>query len=257
MTHLKSRNLEMLPCRYRPVLGIDRGRAKGVKALNNDGELLTKGNVMKRIKSLFGILTIAAALAVSGQAQILTFNNCNYGLLPGEPQFLTMNNPYSTQVEQFSYTVTGPFDHTTTTLRQGLAYDIRISGRVGVGPLDGSNNSTPDAAYAFVNWQNLDLVHVSYQSPVVTWDNVGDGINYRRPSPDIYATAHAYDYYIEGHDAGLAFSFRDDPYWDNIGGYQVTTCSYIRIQMHRGSPSMRQPLKRCGAERRSAANIRR
>jgi len=174
-----------------------------------------KPNIFLKSAALF---LISIGLVVKGQSQTFTYDNCNYGLIANEPQSLTVNNPYSTLVDQFNYIVTGPFDYTTATLKQGFAYDIRISGRAGYGPLDGMNNSTPDAAYCFVNWQDLDLVHIPAPVTVTAWD----GIDGRRPSPDVYSTAHVYDYYVEGHDAGLAFSFRDNPYYDNIGGFQVS-----------------------------------
>ncbi|HAO78463.1 MAG TPA: hypothetical protein DCQ92_05700 [Verrucomicrobia subdivision 3 bacterium] len=122
-----------------------------------------------------------------------------------------------TMLEEFDYIITGPFDHTTPTLQNGNIYKLTISGRGSVGPNVGDPNSTPDAAYMFVNWQNLDLVHVPNSWMCTEWD----GIANRRPFPDGYSTNHVYDYYVIGTGTGLAFSFRDNPYGDNIGGFHV------------------------------------
>jgi hypothetical protein len=176
---------------------------------------------MKTPLAGFGSVVLGIGLFVLPNTHAAIYDNCNFGLVSGEPQFLAVDNPSASLADQFNYVVTGPFDYTTATLKQGFAYDIRISGRVGLGPLDGSNNSTPDAAYTFVNWQNLDLVHVT-GTDGIPWVTHWDGISGRRPSPDLYSTTHVYDYYVEGQNAGLSFSFRDNPYWDNIGGFQVS-----------------------------------
>jgi hypothetical protein len=167
-----------------------------------------------------GLVVFGIAISTSPKIQAATYGNSNFGLVPGQSQYLIVDSPSATSFDQFNYVVTGPFGYTTPALKPGFVYDIRISGRSGIGPLDGSNNSTPDAAYDFIGWQNLDSVHQpSTRTPwVTTWD----GILGRRPSPDAYSTAHVYDYYVEGQNAGLDFSFSDDPYWDNIGGFQVS-----------------------------------
>lgn len=175
----------------------------------------------KCLSICFAACLVTSIVSLDSQAITITYDNSNFGLIAGESQFLTVNSPSPSLLDQFNYIVTGPFDYTTATLKDGFAYNIRISGRVGLGPLDGSNNSTPDAAYRFVNWQNLDLVHVPGMDGI-PWVTHWDGIEGRRPSTDVYSTAHVYDYYVEGQGAGLAFSFRDNPYYDNIGGFQVS-----------------------------------
>lgn len=158
------------------------------------------------------------ALPTSGRCQPL--RNANYGLVDGEVEFLNVNTPSFTLFDQFDYVITAPFDYLTPMLKSGFAYDVRISGRGGIGGRDGTNNATPDAAFDFYNWQDLDLVHIPTERYywVATWDDVKG----RRPSPDVYTTTHVYDYYIQGQDVGLAFRFRDDPYGDNSGGFNVS-----------------------------------
>ncbi len=144
-------------------------------------------------------------------------SNANYGLITNQQPTFSVATTNGTMHEEFDYIVTGPFDHTTPALQNGNIYKVTISGRVGVGPRDGENNSTPDCCYVYVNWQNLDLVHVAGTAAVGAWDSVSG----RRPYPDGYNTNHIYDFYINGTGAGLAFSFRDNPYGDNIGGFHV------------------------------------
>lgn len=143
--------------------------------------------------------------------------NANYGLITNQQPTFGVATTNGTMLEEFDYIITGPFDHTTPALQNSNIYKLTISGRVGVGPRDGENNSTPDVAYMFVNWQNLDLVHVPASWICSDWD----GIANRRPFPDVYNTNHVYDYYVMGAGTGLAFSFRDNPYGDNIGGFHV------------------------------------
>jgi uncharacterized protein YjdB len=125
-------------------------------------------------------------------------------------------------VAQFNFDITRPFDYTSPVLQEGKAYRIRISGRGGVGPLDGTNyqNSMPDAAYWFCGYfQNLDTCQV--EGGGGNWPPGWDGITGRRPSPDGYTTTHVYDYYIRGPGRGLTWTFRDNPYSDNRGDFVV------------------------------------
>ena len=49
-----------------------------------------------------------------------------------------------------------------------------------------------------------------------------DGVLGRRPFDDVYDPVnHTYDYYVEGLDAALTWSWRDSPYSDNVDGYNV------------------------------------
>lgn len=175
---------------------------------------------MSRQSTLVAIALLTATVSgpIAAHAQATSYLNTNFGLVAGEAQFLTVNNPAPTPFDQFFYDLRGPIDHTTPALKANFAYDIRISGRGGVGPLD-RGNARPDAAYGFVNWQDLDLVHVPGDGFGVTaWD----GITGRRPALDVYTTTHTYDYYLAGHAAPLVFTFRDNPYSDNVDGYQVS-----------------------------------
>jgi len=155
--------------------------------------------------------------STNNPAPLLVVSNANYGLITNQQPTFTVATTNGTMLEEFDYIVTGPFDHTTLALLNGDIYKITISGRASVGPNVGDPNSTPDVAYMFVNWQNLDLVHVPDSWICTYWD----GIASRRPFPDVYNTNHVYDYYVMGIGTGLAFSFRDNPYWDNIGGFHV------------------------------------
>ena len=148
---------------------------------------------------------------------VLVVSNANYGLITNQGPTFAVATTNGTMLEEFDYTVTGPFDHTTPALQNGNIYKLTISGRVSVGPNIGSPNSTPDVAYMFVSWQDLDLVHVPTSWICSDWD----GIASRRPFPDVYNTNHVYDYYVMGAGAGLAFTFRDSPYSDNIGSFHV------------------------------------
>ena len=152
--------------------------------------------------------------------------------MTNQPLTFAVNTTNGTLLDEFDYIVTGPFDHTTPALQNGNIYKITISGRAGYSPLDGQNNSTPDAAYCFVNWQNLDLVHIPSDFTVTDWD----GVNGRRPFPDLYSTNHTYDYYVMGTGTGLAFSFRDNPYADNIGGFHVIVANLGSYVVSGGTP---------------------
>ena len=165
------------------------------------------------------VITNAGAyiLIFSESPPVFTVSNANYGLLTNQAATFSVATTNGTLREEFDFIVTGPFDHTTPALVPGNVCKITISGRASVGPNIGSPNSTPDVAYMFVNWQDLDVAHVPDSWICGDWD----GIDNRRPFPDVYNTNHVYDYYVIGTGAGLAFSFRDNPYWDNAGGFHV------------------------------------
>jgi hypothetical protein len=150
-------------------------------------------------------------------AQTTTYNNTNFGLIAGETQYLTVQNPYASLVDQFFFDMTGPFDRVTPSLKTNFVYKLQISGRAGIGPLD-RGAAMPDAAFAYVNWQDLDVARAPGDGFGVTaWDNVWG----RRPNVDQYTTSHIYDYFVRGRDTGLTFRYRDNPYSDNVGGYTI------------------------------------
>ncbi|MDQ8162121.1 MAG: PEP-CTERM sorting domain-containing protein [Gemmatimonadota bacterium] len=172
---------------------------------------------------LGAVLAIACLvpLATTG-AQVMSYTNTNYGLIAGEVQYLLVNNAQPVLVDQFFFNLAGPFDRLTSNLKSNFVYKLQISGRGGVGPLD-RGNARPDAAYGFVNWQNMDEVNVKGDGFGVTaWD----GVLGRRPENDVYTTTHTYDYFVQGRDAGLTFRFRDYPYGDNVDGYNVSVYDY-------------------------------
>jgi PEP-CTERM motif len=179
------------------------------------------GHDMRQRFSVFASAVLAASLlapvAATG-AQSTSYTNTNYGLIAGEVQYLLVNNPQSILIDQFFFNLAGPFDRITPNLKSNFVYNLQISGRGGIGPLD-RGNARPDAAYAFVNWQNMDEVNAKGDGFGVTaWDGVWG----RRPMNDVYTTTHTYDYFVEGRDVGLTFRFRDNPYGDNVDGYTVS-----------------------------------
>ena len=168
-------------------------------------------------------LSLLAPVAATG-AQAVSFTNTNYGLLAGEVQYLRVTNPLPVFVDQFFFDLTGPFDHVTPDLKGNFVYQLQISGRGGVGPLD-RGNARPDAAFGFVNWQNMDEVNVKSDGFGVTaWD----GVSGRRPANDVYTTTHTYDYYVQGRETGLVFRFRQP----SRGGDLAGSCVHLLNAHH-------------------------
>lgn len=170
-------------------------------------------------------LSLLGASAASIQAQT-PLVNANYGLVSGETQYLYVSTPNPQSFYSFHWNITGPLDLTTPALLSGVAYRVRISGRAGIGPLDGImnyNNSRPDAAHHFCGFfENLDTC----QQPgngfgVTAWD----GVLGRRPSIDAYNPEHIYDFFVAGKDVGLRWTFTDNPYGDNVSDMQVAISS--------------------------------
>jgi hypothetical protein len=174
------------------------------------------------------VLAASAAcfLAVSPASAQTALLNANYGLIDGEAQYLHVATVAPTPFYTFSYDIRGPINLTTPALQSGSAYRVRVSGRAGVGPLDGYlnfNNSRPDGAFDYCGFfENLDLC----QRPgngvgVTTWD----GVDGRRPAMDVYNPNHVYDFFIAGRGAGLQWRFSDNPYSDNYSDMQVEIAS--------------------------------
>jgi hypothetical protein len=68
--------------------------------------------------------------------QTISCANANYGLIAGEVRYLRVNNPVPTLAYQFLYNISAPFDLLTPSRQANFAYDLQISGRHGVRPLD-------------------------------------------------------------------------------------------------------------------------
>lgn len=168
-------------------------------------------------------LALAATVGAHAAGAQTAYLNADFGVRASSPEFLYVNNPTPTLLHSFFWDVTGPIDYITPTLLSGRAYHLRISGRAGVGPLDGTNynNSMPDAAFQFCGFfQNLDTCQVPIDY-TANWVTGWDGFAGRRPSPDVYNPLHVYDYFVAGLDAGLRFTYADNPYSDNRGGFNV------------------------------------
>jgi hypothetical protein len=181
-----------------------------------------------RIPALALSISLFAGAAISLPAQT-PYLNTNFGLIAGETQYLYVTAPDPQPFYSFAWNLSGPIDLTTPSLLSGTAYRLRISGRAGVGPLDGSNynNSRPDAAFDYCGFfENLDTCQRAGNGVgVTTWD----GVDGRRPAVDAYNSNHVYDYFVAGRDAGLRFTFTDNPYGDNYSDIQVVISSLGEI----------------------------
>lgn len=180
---------------------------------------------MRQRVSFLSAALCAIALTVPSvsTAQTVSYANANYGLIAGEARYLLVNNPVPILAYQFLYDISGPFDLVTPLLKANFAYDVQISGRHGVGPLD-RGVAMGDAAY-YPAFNDIDVVHYPFSSGnpgSELWVTGWDGVANRRPSVDGYQPSHVYDYFIQGGGAGLTFTFRDSPYGDNVGGETVT-----------------------------------
>jgi hypothetical protein len=180
------------------------------------------------MRSRISFLTAALCAVAVGTprttaAQTVSYANANYGLIAGEVQYLLVKNPIPTLAYQFLYDISGPFDLVTPSLKANFAYNVQISGRHGVGPLD-RGVAMGDAAY-WPAFNDIDVVHYPFSAGnpgSETWVTGWDGVANRRPSVDGYQPTHIYDYFIQGRGAGLTFTFRDSPYDDNVGGETVS-----------------------------------
>jgi hypothetical protein len=179
--------------------------------------------------SLYSFVLLALSIAAPrpATAQVVSYANVNFGLIPNELQYLYVSNPAPTVFYQFFYDITGPFDLLTPSLKANFAYNVQISGRHGVGPLD-RGVAMGDPAY-YPAFNDIDLVHYPFYAGAPgseTWVTGWDGVAGRRPSVDGYQPTHVYDYFIQGRGTGLAFTFRDYPYGDNVGGATVAIYEY-------------------------------
>lgn len=177
---------------------------------------------LRRSLQLVALYLVSSVTPHLLTAQVVSYANANFGLIPSELQYLRVRDPVPSLFYQFFYDISGPFDLVTIPLKAGFAYNVQISGRHGVGPLD-RGVAMGDAAY-YPAFNDIDLVHYPIYPGAPgseTWVTGWDGVNYRRPSNDGYQPTHVYDYFIEGRGAGLTFTFRDYPYGDNVGGANV------------------------------------
>lgn len=180
-------------------------------------------------QSLLGLVLAAATSCVvaaqSASAQT-SLPNANYGLIAGETQYLYVATFDPTPFFTFAYDIRGAINLTSPTLLLGNAYRVRVSGRAGVGPLDGFlnyNNSRPDGAFDYCGFfENLDTCQRPGNGVAVT---MWDGVDGRRPAVDVYNPSHVYDFFIAGRDAGLQWRFTDSFYSDNYSDMQVEISS--------------------------------
>ena len=177
---------------------------------------------LRRSLQLVALLAFSSISPRLMTAQVVSYANANFGLIPNELQYLRVRDPVPSLFYQFFYDISGPFDLVTIPLKAGFAYNVQISGRHGVGPLD-RGVAMGDPAY-YPAFNDIDLVHYPIYPGAPgseTWVTGWDGVNNRRPSVDGYQPTHVYDYFIQGRGAGLSFTFRDYPYGDNVGGATV------------------------------------
>ena len=175
---------------------------------------------MKRTKLFSGLVVLALVAAPSpSQGQLTSFSNTNFGLIADQLETLEVLNPNSTLIDQFYYNLRAAFDWATPVLQRNYVYQVRISGRGGIGPLD-RGDARPDAAYCPTSVGQA--MSIAVRACNAFGVSVWDGVLGRRPFDDVYDPVnHTYDYYVEGLDAALTWSWRDSPYSDNVDGYNV------------------------------------
>ncbi|MBN4081702.1 LamG domain-containing protein, partial [bacterium AH-315-C07] len=116
-------------------------------------------------------------------------------------------------------TVTSAFSYTSDTTINGDEYLLKVSGTYGVASGHGA-----DAAYRFLQSGVPENPPVAYQ--VWTWNGGST-----RPSPDIYDSAHYYNYKFTGNGQPHTFDFTDGGgYGDNSGSldfelYHISNCA--------------------------------
>ena len=89
---------------------------------------------LKRANLLSGLVAFALVAAPSPtQGQLTSFSNTNFGLIADQLETLEVLNPNSTLIDQFYYNLRAAFDWATPVLQRNYVYQVRISGRGGIG----------------------------------------------------------------------------------------------------------------------------
>jgi hypothetical protein len=105
-------------------------------------------------------------------------------------------------------------DYTTPVLSSQSTYCFRATGRGGVGPLD-RGDAMADAAF----YPSFHPLTAKWAAPDNTWTWVGH--TPFRPTPDVFNPAHVYYFYFQGSNKSEELTFQDNPYSDNVGGFNV------------------------------------
>ena len=102
----------------------------------------------------------------------------------------------------------------TPVLSSNTNYCFRAYGRGGVGPLDRGEAMADAAFYPSFHPLNADTA-----APNNTWEWVGH--TPFRPTPDVFQSNHIYYFYFQGGNTSETLIFQDNPYGDNVGGFNV------------------------------------
>ena len=105
-------------------------------------------------------------------------------------------------------------DYKTPILSSQSNYCFRATGRGGVGPLD-RGDAMADAAF----YPSFHPLTAKWAAPANTWTWV-DRMPFR-PTPDVFNPNHVYYFYFQGRDTYEELLFQDNPYSDNVGGFNV------------------------------------
>ena len=128
-----------------------------------------------------------------------------------QSQFAFTNNP---PLASF-YIDLSHYDYfQTPVLKANTTYCFRASGRGGVGPLD-RGDAMADAAF----YPAFHPLTAATAAPANSWVWVGH--TPFRPTPDVFATNHVYYFYFQGGSSNETLMFQDNPYSDNVGGFNV------------------------------------
>ena len=105
-------------------------------------------------------------------------------------------------------------DFKTPVLSSQTNYCFRATGRGGVGPLD-RGDAMADAAF----YPSFHPLTATWAAPDNTWAWVGH--TPFRPTPDVFNPNHVYYFYFQGRNTYEELIFQDNPYSDNVGGFNV------------------------------------
>jgi len=105
-------------------------------------------------------------------------------------------------------------DFKTPVLSSQSNYCFKATGRGGVGPLD-RGDAMADAAF----YPSFHPLTAKWAAPDNTWTWVGH--TPFRPTPDVLNPAHVYYFYFQGSNKSEELTFQDNPYSDNVGGFNV------------------------------------